>query len=77
MTVNIKCGGRLKCKSFRMYFNLNDHQFKTNRYNYNSKYINPMVTANRNLPQISKKKKKLKHFTEKSYHNGKNKKMMK
>ena len=35
-----------KCKSFRMCLNLNDNQFKTNRYSYRSTYRNLMVTAN-------------------------------
>ena len=34
-----------KCRSFRMCLNLNDYQFKTNRYNYRSTRINPMVTT--------------------------------
>ena len=28
-----------------MCLNLNDYQFKTNRYNYRSTHINPMVTT--------------------------------
>ena len=37
--------GVKKCRSFRMCLNLNDYQFKTNRYNYRSTHINPMVTT--------------------------------
>ena len=34
------------CRSFRMCLNLNDYQFKTSRYNYQSIYMSPMVTTN-------------------------------
>ena len=37
--------GSKKYRSFRMCLNLNDYQFKGNRYNYVSIYMNPMVTV--------------------------------
>ena len=30
-----------------MCLNLNDYQFKTSRYRYGSRYMNPMVTTNK------------------------------
>ena len=36
--------GSIKCRSFRMYLNLNDYQFKTSRYRL--AHMNPMVNTN-------------------------------
>ena len=35
-----------KCRYFRICVNLNDNWFKTSRYSYRSRYMNPMVTTN-------------------------------
>ena len=42
--------------SFRMCLNLNDYQFKMNRYNYRSTYMNPMVTVIKNKTSTKTKK---------------------
>ena len=45
--------GVLKCRPFSICLNLNDYQFKTNRYR--STYMNPMVTTIQK-PTIDKQK---------------------
>ena len=53
-------GGNKKCRSFRMCLNLNDYQFKTNRYR--STYMNPIVTTNQKFtidpPKLRRKEQK-------------------
>ena len=53
--------GSKKCRSFRMYLNLNDYQFKTSRYYYASTYMNPMVTTNQKLATDTQKLEKRQH----------------
>ena len=44
-----------------MWLNLNDYQFKTNRYSYRSTYTNPMITTNQKCTIDTQKLKGEKH----------------
>ena len=39
-------GGEYKTRSFKMYLNLNDYQFKASRYSHGSTYMNSIITTN-------------------------------
>ena len=39
-----------KCRSFRMFLNLNDYLYEASNYNYGWTYVNPMVTTHQKLP---------------------------
>ena len=65
--------GSRKCRSFRMCLNLNDYQFEADRYNYGSKYTNPMLTTKSKTYKRCKKAKKKRtqtYYKRKSNHNG-------
>ena len=44
-----------------MCLNLNDYQFKTSRYNYESTYMDPMVTTNQKPTIDTQKTKRKEH----------------
>ena len=52
--------GTKNCRSFRECLNLNDCQFKTNRYSYRSTYMKPMVTINKKPSRDTQKVKRKK-----------------
>ena len=56
-----------------MCLNLNDYQFEADRYNYGSKYTNPMLTTKSKTYKRCKKAKKKRtqtYYKRKSNHNG-------
>ena len=61
------CVGGKKLRYFRMYLNLNDHQFKANRCCYSSAYKNTLVTTDQNPLTDTQKleRKEYKHNTKK------------
>ena len=44
-----------------MWLNLNDYQFKTNRYSYRSTYTNPMITTNQKPTTDTQKQERKEH----------------
>ena len=62
-------GSKKICKSFKIYLNSNDYQFKTSRYSYQSTYMNPMITTNQKPTRDQQKlaRKEHKHTIKKNH----------
>ena len=58
-----------KYRSFRMCLNINDKQFKTNKHNYGSTYMNPLVITNQKatVDTQTPKRKAHKHITKENH----------
>ena len=54
-------GRGIKCRSFRMYLNLNGYQFKSSRYSYRSTFTNLMVTTNQKSTIDTQKLERMEH----------------
>ena len=62
---------------FRMCLNLNNYEFKSNRYSYRSIYMNPMINKSKFHNRYIKNKKKQKNTTKENHQTTRNKRKKK